>query len=194
MGHSMFGVIPLEYALKYPDHAAGSISSGALPFTTTRAFDMSGVYWDSSATPERKAILKENLERLKNDKVEKSASERFWDQYKANVPLRFADPHFDISLMEKAGARSTNIAFINRFWGVVLKDYDNSAQYQQILTPVLVISGKYDFGAPYLLWKDFGKTMPDYTFHLFENAGHNPMLEIPEEFDQLLIDWITAHK
>lgn len=194
MGHSMFGILPMEYALKYPDRIKFSISTGAMPYTTSRATDLSKTYWDSSATAERKAIREENLKQIMNEKVEKSGAERFWDSYKANVPLRFADPHFDISSMMKAGINSTNMSFIGRFWGVILKDYDNSANYQEILTPVLVIAGKYDFGAPYFLWKDFGKKMPDYTFYLFEDAGHNPMVEVPDKFDQVLIDWISAHK
>ncbi|HLP72911.1 MAG TPA: alpha/beta hydrolase [Bacteroidales bacterium] len=194
MGHSMFGPVPLEYALKYPEHTKWSILSGALPFTTKLAFDLSRAYWDSSATLERKAIRDENLRHLLNDTVNKSISEKFWDQYKADVPMRFADPNFDMSGLEEAGRGSTNMAFVNRFWGVVLNNYDNSSKYQGINTPVLVISGKYDFGAPYFLWKDFGKNMPDYTFHIFEDAGHNPMLEVPDKFDQLLIDWISSHK
>jgi len=55
-----------------------------------------------------------------------------------------------------------------------LSRFSLGAGFQCILTPVLVISGKYDFKAPYLIWKDFGKNMPDNTFHLFENAGHTP--------------------
>lgn len=39
-------------------------------------------------------------------------------------------------------------------------------------TIVLIVAGKYDFGAPYFLWNDFGKQMPDYTFYLFEDAGY----------------------
>jgi proline iminopeptidase len=96
--------------------------------------------------------------------------------------------------LEKAGRGSTNMDFVYRFWGVILNNYDNTSQYEKITTPVLVISGKYDFGAPFFIWKDFGGKMPDYTFHLFEDSGHNPMLEVPDKFDQLLIDWIAAHK
>jgi proline iminopeptidase len=194
MGHSMYAFIPLEYALRYPDHAGWSIASGARPFTTSRASELSRLYWDSLASPERKAIREENLKNLKNDTRQITASERSFYQYKANVPMWFADPHFDMSALEKEWKGSSTMPFANRYSGVIIMNYDNSAKYQEISTPVLVMSGKYDFVFPHLLWKDFGKQMPDYTFHLFEDAGHNPMLEVPEEFDQLLIDWISEHK
>lgn len=194
MGHSMYAFIPLEYALRYPDHAGWSILSGARPFTTSRASDLSTLYWDSLASQERKSIREENLKQLKNDSRQRTASERSFDQYKANVPMWFSDPRFDMSALEQAWKGSSNMAFANRYSGVIIRNYDNSAKYQEISTPVLVMSGKYDFVFPHLLWKDFGKQMPDYTFHLFEDAGHNPMLEVPEKFDQLLINWISEHK
>jgi proline iminopeptidase len=194
MGHSKYGFIPLEYALRYPVHAGWSILSGARPFTTSRASDLSRLYWDSLASQERKTIREENLKLLKNDTRQKTASEISFDQYKANVPMWFADPHFDISALEKAWKGSKNMAFVNRYDRVIIRSYDNSARYQEISTPVLVMSGKYDFVFPHLLWKDFGKEMPDYTFYLFDDAGHNPMLEVPDKFDQLLIDWISLHK
>ncbi len=34
---------------------------------------------------------------------------------------------------------------------------------------------------------------PDLTFLLFDNSGHNPMVEIQEEFDKKLIEWIDSH-
>jgi pimeloyl-ACP methyl ester carboxylesterase len=47
---------------------------------------------------------------------------------------------------------------------------------------------------PLYLWDDVKGIVPEYTFHLFENAGHNPMLEIPEEFDKVVVEWIESKK
>jgi len=33
----------------------------------------------------------------------------------------------------------------------------------------------------------------DCTYHLLEDSGHNPMIEIPMTFDKLLIEWIKTH-
>ena len=195
MGHSMFGAVPLEYGLAYPEHVQWLILSGALPYTTEKAFAASAAYWDTAASQDRKEIRKENYTALaQRAAAQRTEAERFWDQYVADVPLRFADPRFDMQAFAAAVAPTTNVAFVNRFWGVVLKDFDNTAAYRRLAAPVLVIAGRYDFGAPYFLWEEVGRSIPDYTFHLFENAGHNPMLEAPAQFDDVLIHWMGSRR
>jgi pimeloyl-ACP methyl ester carboxylesterase len=49
------------------------------------------------------------------------------------------------------------------------------------------------YRCPYFLYDAVKDIIPNYTFILFENAGHNPMFEIQEEFDKKLIDWIISH-
>lgn len=195
MGHSMFGPVALEYALKYPDHAHWAILTGALPYTTARAFRASEEYWATQASAERKAIRAANQKALSEQNAAgKSASERFWDAYEADVPFRFYDARWDLRAFRRGLSTQTNMEFVNHFWGVVLKDFDHTSAYGRIRVPVLVIAGKYDFGAPHFLWNDVGAVMPDFTFQLFENAGHNPMLETPEEFDRVLTVWIASRR
>lgn len=194
MGHSMFGPVALEYALRYPDHSRWAILSGTLPYTGQRASAASRAYWDTAATSDRKAILASNLAALRQRTDSRSPAEAFWDQYVAYVPFRFADPHFDMMSFAAGATSSTNVDFISRFWGGVLNEYDNTASYSRVQVPVLVVAGRYDFSAPFFLWNGVGARIPDYTFKLFDNAGHNPMLEVPAEFDSFLLDWLARHQ
>lgn len=75
-----------------------------------------------------------------------------------------------------------------------MKDFDNTDKYHEIKTPVLVLAGRHDYWAPYFLWDEVKNVIPDFTFKFFENAGHNPMLELTEEFDKFVIDWIESKK
>ena len=191
MGHSMFSMLPLDYAVKYPDNVLYSISTGSIPFVTDEYFKAANDYWENEASEERKNIRKNNLESLNfMDKTSMSESEKFINQYNANVPYRFYNANFDASGLWKDV--EINMAFVNKFWGELLLDYDNTNNYRKIQTPALVLSGKYDFGCPYYLWKDVINEMQNGTFILFENAGHNPMLEIPDEFSQTVIKWIDS--
>ena len=150
-------------------------------------------YWETKDSDERKAIREANRRALADaDQRGSSESDQFWDLYEADVPYRFFDPRYDLSTFRKGLVTQVNMEFVDRFWNTVLKEFDHTAEYSGIDTPVLVIAGKYDFGAPYFLWESVGTTMPDFTFHLFENAGHNPMLEVPNEFDQVVADWIQG--
>jgi hypothetical protein len=33
---------------------------------------------------------------------------------------------------------------------------------------------------------------PDWAFHVFEDAGHVPMLEVPDEFVDVLRSWLAS--
>lgn len=191
MGHSMFGPLPLEYALRYPNHISHAILSGATPFMTQKFFVSCQEYWESEASELRKNILNENLKNFQEmDMSNMSDGEKFIQQYIAYTPYRFHDPSFDMSTLWDGV--EINMAFVNHFWTVLLRDFDNTIHYKRIKTPVLVIAGKYDFGAPYYLWQAFEDKIPDLTLHVFENAGHNPMLEIPDEFNRVVFSWIDS--
>ncbi len=194
MGHSMFAALPLEYALKYPQHIQWAILTGALPYTTAAAAGASEKYWSEQASDERKATRVANHKALQaHASADRSASDRFWDVYEADVPYRFYNARFDLKPFRAGLHEPVKMDFVDRFWNGILKDYDQRAAYRNIAAPVLVLAGKYDFGAPYFLWDDVVPTMPRATFHLFENAGHNPMLESPADFDRVLLAWIAGH-
>ena len=83
--------------------------------------------------------------------------------------------------------------FTNHYWNNLIYGYDNSDRYHLIKAPVIILAGRYDFGCPYYLYDGVKDRIPNLTFVLFDKAGHNPMLELQEEFDKKLIDWIKSH-
>lgn len=193
MGHSMTGPLPLEYALKYPEHISHAILTGARPYTTHKYTTAVKQYWDSSASEERKEIHQKNLKKLAEKNMNGlSPTERWIEGYTADIPRFFFDPRFDMSHFWEG--IQTNVDFMDHFKGVLMRDFDNTKNYHEIKTSVLVIAGRYDYWAPYFLWDDVKNIIPDFTFHLFENAGHNPMLEITEEFDSVVLEWIESKK
>jgi proline iminopeptidase len=191
MGHSMFSIIPLQYALKYPDNASHAISSGGVPSFSEKSVQASNEYWEKEASEERKEIRRRNHEALTEEVMSKlSPSEAFIRQYVADTPLRFYNPEFDMS--DLWDGIEINMDFIGRYWEFIY-GFDNTDKFQLIKAHVLIIAGRYDYGCPYFLYDEIKDVIPNYTFILFENAGHNPMIEIPEEFDKKLIDWIESH-
>lgn len=193
LGHSMFGCLPFEYALKYPDNCSYSITTGARPFTTEKYSEAVKEHWNSNASDERKAIQKKNIEKLSEmDMTELNQTERFIKSYTARIPTFFYDPHFDMSHVWEGAKINTD--FTNHFGGVLMDNFDNTDNYHKIKTPILVIAGRHDYWAPHFLWDDVKSKIPDFSFHLFENAGHNPMLEIPAKFDSVVLEWIKSNR
>lgn len=192
MGHSMFSIIPLEYALKYPEHASHAISTGGVPSFSEKSTKTSNEFWETDASEERKEILKRNREELTEEVMSKlSPSEAFIRQYIADTPLRFYDPEYDMSDLWEG--IEINMDFVNHYWELIY-GFDNTDKYHLIKAPVLIITGRYDYGCPYFLYDEVKDIIPNYSFMLFENAGHNPMFEIREEFNKKLIEWIKSTK
>lgn len=188
MGHSMFSVLPLEYALRYPDKISYAIATGAIPFFTEAFNSAAEEYWESEASEERKNILNQNIAAFNDiDKSSMSADEVFMTQYDAYTPYRFKDPHYDLTGIWDGV--TINMEFVNHYWGKLLNNYDNTGKYKQIQSPILVVAGKYDFGCPYFLWKELDNSMKNLTLLVFDDAGHNPMLEIPRKFTDALVQW-----
>lgn len=188
MGHSMFSIMPLEYAIRKPDHVSFAITSGGVPSFSVESTRASNRYWDTEASDKRKAARKRNYDNLKKLDLKKlTPLEVFIAYYNADIPLRFYNPEYDMTKIWE-GERA-NMDFIGHYWKIVY-GYDNTDKYPQIKAPVLIISGRYDFGSPYFLYDGVKDQIPDFKFVLFEKAGHNPMLEVPEKFDKTIINWL----
>ena len=193
LGHSMFGLLPLEYALKYPNNVSYVISTGSSPYFNKAFREAGRKYWEEEASDTRKDIREKNREELKEfDMSTLSPSQQFITSYIANTPLRFYDPNFDQSSFWESV--ELNMTFLSHYWGTLMKDFDNSENYKNLTSPVLVLTGKYDFGAPYFLWDEYDSINPNITLKVYEQAGHNPFLEYPEEFTKDVLEWVNEIK
>ncbi|MGM0408354.1 MAG: alpha/beta fold hydrolase [Bacteroidota bacterium] len=193
LGHSMFSILPLEYALRYPDNISYAISTGAIPFFTEEFSSAADEYWQNEASEERKEILNKNIEEFnKIDKSSLPADEVFIQNYIAYTPYRFKDPKYNMDGLWD-GVK-INMKFVNHYWGNLLNNLDNTEKYKTIESPVLVITGKYDYGCPYYLWNDLDNEMTNLKLVVFENAGHNPMLETPKKFTNTVVNWTENQK
>ena len=189
LGHSMFGLLPLEYAVKYPKNISFAISTGSQPFSNNVSRKASSEYWETVASEERKKIRDKNLKEFRNtDWKSLSPTQLFIKSYTADTPLRFYDPNFDQSKFWDGV--EINMNFLSHYGGTLMNDFDHTEAYKNIKAPVLVMTGKYDFGAPYYLWEDYQDIIPGFTLKVYEYAGHNPFMEIPEEFAEDVLKWV----
>lgn len=191
MGHSMFGTLPLDYALMYPDNVLFTISTGSVPAFNKKYNEAVSSYWENFATDERKEIFRSRIDSLKATNFDSlETGEQLIRRYIASAPKYFYNPRFDCN--DLWNDVSINMSFFNRYFGEILAKTDNSEKYKIIKAPNLIISGKYDFICPHYLWEGTVEEIPNAKYVLFENTGHNPMLEIPDEFSQTVIKWIDS--
>jgi proline iminopeptidase len=183
LGHSLIGLIALEYARKYPQNTKGVIMINTPPHFNADYMDVINNYWKENATEERKEIFKTNLQNLQ--KVNRdSISKEKWDylSYKAQAPKNFYNPLFD----DIPYFRVNNEGW-NHFYSI-MREYDITRS--QIVTPIFLSLSEYDFMVPLNIWNDYRSKLPTLEIYKYESSGHFPHIEEQELFDKQLLNWI----
>lgn len=190
LGHSGHGLMALGYARKYPQNTSHVIMIGTPPYMNEEFEKAVGENWEKQSSDERKMVLKQNREKLAEDKLDKmTPNQRFINEFSANAPIYFYDAKYDPAWIFEGF--EYNMDVLNHVWGKVLVENGLDKVQGKISIPAFLALGKYDF--PYCLWDPMKDKFSDLSYNLFEKSGHFPMLEEQELFDQKLTDWIKGH-
>lgn len=195
LGHS-YGTVPAQaYAIKYPDNVdkmvlINGFHSGAMWQANCDSYNQ----YAKTHFPEKwenlMAIRKKGF--VSSDKEHMDIYGSFPTKYVYyhNASLRQNSPKYK----HRGMAIDVYIAIIGRDGDFDVSgsmiDQDYRQQLKGIKAKTLIIAGRYDgvstpeFSVQY---KDF---MPQATFVMFENSGHNPYLEEPEKFYTLLDEFL----
>lgn len=69
---------------------------------------------------------------------------------------------------------------------------DIRSQLNRITSPTLVIWGEHDTVVPLEIGQYLNQQIPDSDFHVISSAGHNPMWDRPEDFNRLVIPFLST--
>ena len=188
IGHSIHSLMALEYAKKYPENVSHVVMIGPPVFhaATDEARDQ---YWQEFASPERKAIMEENKQRLPDEQLAiLPRGQRFIRSYIRDGPRTWYNPRFDASpLWEGVEA---NDDYTPKFL-----DIDITQGLDTFNIPTFLALGRYDFRvAPPFTWDNISPKFIDLTINLFEQSGHWPHYEEAALFDAELLRWMEEHQ
>lgn len=71
--------------------------------------------------------------------------------------------------------------------------FDALADLPRVKAPTLVICGDEDTGTPPAGNRRIAELIPGARYEEIANARHLPMMEHPELFNRILLDWLVAH-
>jgi proline iminopeptidase len=196
LGHSVHGLMALEYGRKYPQHTTHVIML-ATPARSLLTFSGGGSdfipevkeYFDRDTSEERKAIFKRNLEELPEKLSQAPPEKQFGVWYAAHAPYFFFDPNYDPAWLFEDYESNPDV--FRQVFEPALEGYDVGQVLDETQPPVFLAVGRRDYGAPPYMWEEY-KDKPNFSFNLFEKSGHYPMMEEQELFDQKLIEWAKA--
>lgn len=183
LGHSILGMVAVEYARRRPERVSHLILAGGTPSGDMAALGArAAAFFEEDASPERRRVLQENLARLPADAGPQ-------DAMLAQTPARFYDARFDQAPLYADA--SANPALLQQLLGTLAAGWDVAHDAESLRVPIFIAHGRYDYTVPYRMWDGIVAKLPDATFELFERSGHQPFFEEPEAFAEALASWMA---
>ena len=191
IGHSANAFMALEYAKKHPKSVSHVVMIGIAPDLSAASTEAAEKNWQKLASPERKAVMEENLRRIPDEQLAQlPPGPRFIRSYVRNGPRTWYDPRFDASpILEGV---EYNMDMLNYVLGEVFRDIDITQGLDILDRPVFLALGRYDFlVAPHSSWDHIRPKFRDLTVRVFEHSGHIPQYEEAALFDRELLRWLS---
>lgn len=162
VGNSLGGHVALVYALQYPESVRALVLSGA-----------SGIYEVNigTSTPQRRnrAYIRDRT------------AMTFYDSAHATDEL--VDEMFELVNDRPRVIRLIKMARSAK--AVTVTD-----ELAQITHPTLLVWGRDDQITPPEVGEEFRERMPNAELHFIDQCGHAPMIEHPDAFNQLTLDFL----
>src|SRR6185295_4626233 len=186
LGHSILGVLAIEYGRRCPNSVSHVVAVGPPPSTDmARLAAQSAAFFEEDASDIRKQLLRENMASL-------PAGASMRQAMYAQTPLRFFDPRFDAApLFAGADVRPQVFAHL---LGAMTAGWDITVDKDTLRAPIFLALGRYDYIVPHTLWEGIPETLPDAEPHLFERSGHQPFCEEPERFAAAVTGWMNGRR
>jgi proline iminopeptidase len=192
LGHSIFGLVALEYARAHPERTTFIIMNGTPPLYNKEFEEMTEKHWESRASTKRKTLFITKAAGFNSKKINGlSPSDIDVMKYIAFGSRIWYNPGYDASELVKG--IYWNVDLWNYIYKVIMPVYDPTSG-ERISTPVFLALGRFDFTVPPHSWNDYVENLENMSFNIFDKSGHYPMLEERELFDSRLIEWISRQE
>jgi proline iminopeptidase len=186
LGHSILGVLAMEYGRRRPASVSHVIAAGTPPRgNMARLQAKATAFFEADASEDRKRALRENMAAL-------PAGASLAQMVMAQAPMRFFDPRLDVApLFAEAEAKP---ALLGHLMGALTHTWDITGAAESLRVPILLVHGRYDYTVPRALWDGIVERLPTATMEVFGRSGHHPFFEEPEKFASVVTEWMVRKR
>lgn len=178
-GASTGGMVALQVALADPDGVAGLVLIGtgaSRRFMEGSMYDPNGPGAAAFGTQIRELMAKGDTAAYMDAVFRASV----YDPERTAQPPEFAGGGFSMPRM---------MAF-----GQSVAGFDIEDRLAEISCPTLVLCGRQDPQCPLPNSERIAAGIPDAELHVFEECGHFPYWEHPDEFREIVSGWAARHR
>ncbi len=108
----------------------------------------------------------------------------------AQTPMRFYDARFDAAPLF-AGA-IVKPRLLQHVMGTLTAGWDVAIKPGPVRVPTLIAHGRYDYTVPHVLWDGVADRIPGVILEVFERSGHQPFVEEPDRFAEVVTDFMAG--
>jgi pimeloyl-ACP methyl ester carboxylesterase len=165
LGNSLGGHVALVYVLKHPERVKSLTLTGS-----------SGLF-----------------ENAMGDSYPKRG---YYEYIKNKTALTFYDPAMaTTALVDEVFEITRNRLKVIKIIALAKSAIRNNLgeELNQIKVPTCLIWGKNDTVTPPFVAEEFKKLIPQSELHFIDKCGHAPMMEVPQEFNEILSSFLSKH-
>jgi len=182
IGHSILGVLAIEYGRRCPDTVSHVVTVGTPPRGDMKWLSGAATqFFEQDASPERKGVWRDNLARL-------PPGTSFEQSFPAQAPLRFYDARTDMMPLYQDTVVKPEL--LGHLLGPLTTNWDVTRDPGSLRVPILLTQGRYDYTVPCTLWDGLDAVLPLATRRVFSRSGHQPFFEEPDEFSKVVAEWM----
>lgn len=188
MGHSFGGLIAMRYAVKYPDRLQRLMLINPSPQTSywrDSSFSMMELRDDEKTTKEKKEILA-------SAEFKNSTPETVSRYFKLLLKNSFFHPEYidSLTLIFRPNYVKTRELMNSLYKDSTLITYDLTAELKKVKCRTLLCGAEADFVPPEAN-EQLHKALKNSEYYLFESCGHFPFVESKDEFERVVIKFMT---
>lgn len=195
VGNSMGGLIALAEAGLHPEKVAGLILVDAavpVPWGARPDRIVSAAFAAYTVPPLGRRLLRRYLDRHSPEEVVAGAF-ALCTVDPGRIPAEVREAHVALERERRAGRTESDPAFLDAARSIALAHLATAPAQRlvaRVTSPTLVIHGERDRLVSVEAARALGRRRPDWTVRVIADAGHIPMLEVPDRFLSVVESWL----